>query len=62
MPGMLQFKYCPLPFVATFRDARFPGRRHTLSLYYLGTEEFVKYFLKVRCWAEERILLQVSKG
>ena len=27
-----------------------------------GTEEFVKYFLKVRCWAEERILLQVSKG
>lgn len=55
MSAILRFKYGPIPFVATFGNARSPGRRHTGSLYSLGMKEFIKCFLEVRCWEEERI-------
>lgn len=52
---ILRFKYGPISSVATFGNARSPGRRHTGSLYYLGMKELIKCFLEVRCWEEERI-------
>lgn len=55
MSEILRFKYGPIPSVATFGNARSPGRRHTGSLYYLEMKELTKCFLEVRCWEEERI-------